>query len=91
VISVYDPPARPLRLADERALTQRMFDAGQLLCGTAEQVCEQLQGMSEVFGGGKLDWLAWEYWAQSMPFDDWDGVQRYQLETYAKHVMPNFR
>ncbi len=86
-----DPPTRPLRLADERALTQRMFDAGQLLCGTPEQVHDQLVGLQEVFGDGGLDWLVWEYWCQSMPFEDWDGVQRHQLETYAKQVMPAVR
>ncbi|WP_432838483.1 LLM class flavin-dependent oxidoreductase [Dactylosporangium sp. CA-092794] len=86
-----DPPQRPLEFADARGLTQRMFDAGQLLCGTPEQVSEQLTGMATLYGDGKLDWLIWESWGQSMPFDDWDGVQRYQLETYAKKVMPAFR
>lgn len=86
-----DPPARPLRLEDERALTQRMYEAGQLLCGTSEQVCEQMQGLVDVFGGDGPDWVAWEYWAQSMPFDDWEGVQHHQLTTYANDVMPNFR
>ncbi|MFI5958992.1 LLM class flavin-dependent oxidoreductase [Cryptosporangium sp. NPDC051539] len=86
-----DPPARPLTFADERALTQRMLDAGQLLCGTPEMVNEQLADMSTLYGGGNLDWLIWESWGQSMPFDDSDAVQRYQLETYAKQVMPNFR
>lgn len=86
-----DPPARPLTFPDARALTQRMFEAGQLLCGTAEMVCEQLKGMANLYGEGRLDWLIWESWGQSMPFDDWDAVQRYQLQTYATQVMPNFR
>ena len=37
------------------------------------------------------DGLIWESWGQSMPFKDWDGVQRYQMETFAKEVMPAFR
>jgi alkanesulfonate monooxygenase SsuD/methylene tetrahydromethanopterin reductase-like flavin-dependent oxidoreductase (luciferase family) len=86
-----DPPERPLRLADERALTQRMFDAGQLLCGTPEQVRDQMADMVGVYGDGELDWLIWESWTQSMPFKNWEGVQRYQLETYAKQIMPEFR
>jgi alkanesulfonate monooxygenase SsuD/methylene tetrahydromethanopterin reductase-like flavin-dependent oxidoreductase (luciferase family) len=86
-----DPPARPLQLEDERALMQRMHDAGQLLCGTTEQVCEQMQSLADVFEDGRLDWVMWEYWTQSMPFDDWDAVQREQLTAYAEHVMPNFR
>ncbi len=86
-----DPPARPLRLADERALTQRMFDAGQLLCGTPEQVHDQIDRLSEIFVDGNPDWLVWEYWAQSAPADDWFGIQRSQLETFAKQVMPALR
>lgn len=86
-----DPPQRPLRLADERALTQRMMEAGQLLCGTPDQVRDQLSGMASLYGDGSLDWLIWESWGQSMPFEDWDGVQRYQIEAFAKQVMPAFR
>ena len=86
-----DPPQRPLRFPDARALTQRMFDAGQLRCGTADQVHEQLKDTVSLYGEGSIDWLISESWTQSMPFDDWGGVQRYQLETYAKEVMPAFR
>ncbi|MGD0706642.1 MAG: LLM class flavin-dependent oxidoreductase [Trebonia sp.] len=86
-----DPPERPLRFPDARALTQRMLDAGQLACGTAAQVREQLHDTVSLYGEGQLDWLIWESWTQSMPFDDWEHVQRYQLETYAKNVMPEFQ
>ncbi|AMM21614.1 hypothetical protein AX769_17540 [Frondihabitans sp. PAMC 28766] len=86
-----DPPQRPLSFLDARALTQRMYDAGQLLCGTAEQVHDQLAGTASLYGEGDLDWLISESWTQSMPFPDWDAVQRYQLETYAQQVMPAFR
>jgi alkanesulfonate monooxygenase SsuD/methylene tetrahydromethanopterin reductase-like flavin-dependent oxidoreductase (luciferase family) len=86
-----DPPQRPLRLADERALTQRMYESGQLLCGTVDQVHGQMDKMVNEFAGGPLDWIVWESWTQSMPFDDWDAIQRYQMETYAKHLMPAFR
>lgn len=86
-----DPPQRPLRFSDARALTQRMYDAGRLRCGTADQVQDQLKDTVSLYGEGSLDWLISESWTQSMPFDDWEGVQRYQLETYAKQVMPAFR
>lgn len=86
-----DPPVRPLTFPDARALTRRMYEEGQLLCGTAEQVHDQLADLSTLYGQGNLDSVISEYWAQSMPFDDWSGVQRYQLETYAKKVMPEFR
>ena len=86
-----DPPQRPLRFPDARALTQRMYDAGQLLCGTADQVGEQLKDLAGLYGEGDLEWVISEYWTQSMPFDDWAGAQRYQLETYAKRVMPELK
>ncbi|MUL77137.1 LLM class flavin-dependent oxidoreductase [Mycolicibacterium sp. CBMA 226] len=86
-----DPPERPLRFPDARALTRRMYEAGQLLCGTAEQVNEQLSEVANLYGEGDLDWLISESWIQSMPHEEWYGVQRYQLETYATQVMPNFR
>ena len=86
-----DPPQRPLRFPDARALTQRMHDKGQLLCGTADQVRDQLGVMASLYGEGDLDWVISESWTQSMPFDDWYGVQRYQLETYAQQVMPAFK
>jgi alkanesulfonate monooxygenase SsuD/methylene tetrahydromethanopterin reductase-like flavin-dependent oxidoreductase (luciferase family) len=85
-----DPPQRPLAFDDARALTRRMYEEGQLLCGTAEQVHDQLADLSTLYGHGKLDWVISESWTQSMPFDDWAGVQRYQLETYAKQLMPEF-
>ena len=86
-----DPPQRPLRFPDARALTQRMFDAGQLACGTPAQVREQLRGTATLYGEGKLDWLIWESWTQSIPVDNHDEVQHYQLETFAKDVIPEFQ
>jgi alkanesulfonate monooxygenase SsuD/methylene tetrahydromethanopterin reductase-like flavin-dependent oxidoreductase (luciferase family) len=83
-----DPPERPLNLGDARGLCRRFYEAGQLLCGTADQVHDQMKGMAEVYGGGQLDWLFWEYWTQSVPSDDWEGIQRYQLETYARQILP---
>ena len=86
-----DPPQRPLTFEDERALTRRMYEAGQLLCGTPDQVRDQMSGMVNEFAGGPIDWIMWESWTQSMPFDDWEGVQRNQLGTYAREIMPAFR
>jgi hypothetical protein len=86
-----DPPQRPLRFPDARALTERMFQAGQLACGTPAQVREQLRDTATLYGEGKLDWLIWESWVQSYPFDDYDEVQHYQVETFAKYVRPEFQ
>ncbi len=85
-----DPPQRPLDLGDARALTRRMFEAGQLLCGTVDQVQDQMKGLASVYGDGQLDWLIWEYWFQAVASNDWAEIQRYQLETFAKSIMPHF-
>ncbi|WP_036510262.1 LLM class flavin-dependent oxidoreductase [Nocardia aobensis] len=85
-----DDPTRPFDLGDERALTQRMIDSGHLLCGTAEQVLDQIAEVATVYGGGKLDWLIYETWGQSLPDDERAESHRYQLSTYADQIMPAF-
>lgn len=83
-----DPPGR-LNFADERALTQRMFERGGLLCGTPEQVCEQMADLQRCYADGNLEWFGWEFWAQALPGDS-VAIQRQQAEMFAKRVMPNF-
>lgn len=86
-----DDPDRPFDLGDARALTQRMVESGQLLCGTADQVHDQMQNIATVYGGGALDWLIYETWAQTLPEDETSDIHRYQLSTYANEIMPAFR
>ncbi|WP_433679130.1 LLM class flavin-dependent oxidoreductase [Nocardia sp. CA-119907] len=86
-----DDPNRPFDLGDARALTQRMIESGQLLCGTADQVRDQIAEVASVYGGGALDWLIYETWGQSLPDDERGDIHRYQLSTYAKEVMAAFR
>jgi hypothetical protein len=86
-----DDPDRPFDLGDARALTQRMIESGQLLCGTAGQVLDQIAEVASVYGGGALDWLIYETWGQSLPDDERSDIHRYQLSTYAKEIMPAFR
>ncbi|MEU6585543.1 LLM class flavin-dependent oxidoreductase [Nocardia sp. NPDC046763] len=86
-----DDPNRPFDMADTRALTQRMIDCGQLLCGTADQVRDQIAEVASVYGDGELDWLIYETWGQSLPDDERSEVHRYQLSTYADEIMPAFR
>jgi alkanesulfonate monooxygenase SsuD/methylene tetrahydromethanopterin reductase-like flavin-dependent oxidoreductase (luciferase family) len=86
-----DDPNRAFDLGDARALTQRMIESGQLLCGTPDQVRDQIAEVATVHGGGALDWLIYESWAQSLPDDERSEVQRYQLSTYAEKIMPDFR
>lgn len=82
---------RPLRPDDARALTRRMHAAGRLLCGTADQVRDQMKDVQTVHGGGESDWFVWEYWAQALPGVDAPDIQREQLKTYAEQIMPALR
>jgi alkanesulfonate monooxygenase SsuD/methylene tetrahydromethanopterin reductase-like flavin-dependent oxidoreductase (luciferase family) len=86
-----DDPTRRFDLGDERALTQRMIDSGQLLCGTAEQIRDQLAEVARVYGGGELEWLVYETWGQALPDDDGNAVHQHQLSSYAAEVMPAFQ
>jgi alkanesulfonate monooxygenase SsuD/methylene tetrahydromethanopterin reductase-like flavin-dependent oxidoreductase (luciferase family) len=86
-----DDPDLPFDLGDARALTHRMIESGQLLCGTADQVRDQIAEVASVYGGGELEWLIYETWAQSLPDDERSDIHRYQLSTYAKEIMPTFR
>jgi alkanesulfonate monooxygenase SsuD/methylene tetrahydromethanopterin reductase-like flavin-dependent oxidoreductase (luciferase family) len=86
-----DPPGR-LKFADDRELTQRMVDQGALLCGTPEEVREQLAELHRCFADGRLEWFGWEFWAQALPGGpEVVGIQRRQMELFAAKVMPHFR
>ncbi|MFG2471172.1 LLM class flavin-dependent oxidoreductase [Streptomyces canus] len=86
-----DDPHRRLHLDDARALTRRMYESGLLLCGTADQVQDQMKEIYAVYGGGRLDWFVWEFWAQALPGELAPDIQREQLKTYAEQIMPAFR
>jgi hypothetical protein len=68
-----------------------MIENGQLLCGTADQVREQLADVARVYGDGALDWLIYETWGQALPDDEENAIHHNQLNTYAEEVMPAFR
>ena len=77
--------------ADERALTQRMVDRGDLLCGTAEQVHEELGELRGLYGQGELDWFAWEFFTQSLPDDESGEIAHGQLRTVGEQILPDLR
>jgi alkanesulfonate monooxygenase SsuD/methylene tetrahydromethanopterin reductase-like flavin-dependent oxidoreductase (luciferase family) len=77
--------------ADERALTQRMIDRGDLICGTAEQVHEGLADLRSLYGHGDLDWLVWESFTQTLPDDEFNEVAHGQLKTVAEDILPDLR
>ncbi len=77
--------------ADERALTQRMIERGDLICGTAEQVHEGLGELRGLYGHGELDWFAWEFFTQTLPDDEFGEVAHGQLKTVAEDILSDLR
>jgi alkanesulfonate monooxygenase SsuD/methylene tetrahydromethanopterin reductase-like flavin-dependent oxidoreductase (luciferase family) len=74
--------------ADERALSQRMIERGDLICGTAEQVHEGLSELHNLYGHGTLDWFVWESFTQTLPDDEFGEVAHGQLKTVAEDILP---
>jgi len=83
-----DDPNQMVRFADEYACTQRMVDTEFLLCGTAEQVVEKLEGQAACFGDGKLEWLNWLFFMQGTASIE---VQQDQVQRFAEKVWPAFK
>jgi alkanesulfonate monooxygenase SsuD/methylene tetrahydromethanopterin reductase-like flavin-dependent oxidoreductase (luciferase family) len=77
--------------ADERALSERMVERGDLICGTAEQVHEGLAELRGLYGHGQLDWLVWESFTQTLPDDELNEVAHAQLKTMAEDILPDLR
>ena len=77
--------------ADERALTQRMVERGDLICGTAEQVHEGLSELHDLYGHGTLDWFVWESFMQTLPDDESGQIAHAQLKVVAQDILPKLR
>ena len=85
-----DPPGR-LAFPSDRALAERMYERGALLCGTAHEVLEQLLDVKRCYADGELEWFGWEFWAQCLPDADAVATQRRQMELFAREVLPQLR
>jgi alkanesulfonate monooxygenase SsuD/methylene tetrahydromethanopterin reductase-like flavin-dependent oxidoreductase (luciferase family) len=85
-----DDPTFPLDLGDARALTQRMYEKGQVLLGTEDQVREQVAELHAA-AGGSFEWLVWEFGSQTLYGDDAADIQRQQLESFARSIAATFR
>jgi alkanesulfonate monooxygenase SsuD/methylene tetrahydromethanopterin reductase-like flavin-dependent oxidoreductase (luciferase family) len=88
-----DPADQPVSFADEAALAHRLIEVKQILCGTPEDVREQLEDLNRCHPGegeeaGELDWLVWQFFQQGTTPPD---VQRQQLEWFAEYCMPAVR
>jgi alkanesulfonate monooxygenase SsuD/methylene tetrahydromethanopterin reductase-like flavin-dependent oxidoreductase (luciferase family) len=88
-----DDPNKPVVFQDEAELCQRLIDTRQLLCGTVEEVREQLEDLNRCHAegdeeAGQLDWLVWQFFNQGTTSME---SQHEQLELFAEHCLPAVR
>lgn len=82
-----DTSKRPLKFKDKEAATRRMIDKGYQLCGTIDDVKQQLAALVKCHGDGDLDWVSWNFFYQgTVPWE----VQAEQLELFVTKVLPEF-
>jgi len=87
-----DDPDKFVEFKDARHCAERMHEAGHLICGTTDEVNEQIADLRKCHAdeseGGDLEWLSWEFYQQgNLPLDE----QKRQLKMFADDVWPNFR
>ena len=84
-----DDPNKMVTFSSDRECAQRMYDQGQMLCGTADDVSRQLDARHRCHGDdGDVEWLIWEYWvAPDTPRER----QLDQLHLFMDKVWPRFK
>lgn len=83
-----DDPNKFVEFRDARHCAERMYEAGHLICGTPDQVSEQISELQKCYADGNLEWLSWEFYQQgNLQIDE----QKRQLRMFAEQVWPKFR
>lgn len=83
-----DDPDKFVEFRDARHCAERMYEAGHLICGTPDQVNEQIASLRKCHGDGELEWLSWEFYQQgNLQLDE----QKSQLKMFCEEVWPNIR
>jgi alkanesulfonate monooxygenase SsuD/methylene tetrahydromethanopterin reductase-like flavin-dependent oxidoreductase (luciferase family) len=82
-----DTTKRPLKFADEKAATKRMIEKGYQLCGTVEDVKQQMAKLVKCHGDGDLEWISWNFFYQGTVSMQ---EQSDQLELFVTKVLPEF-
>ncbi|HYC82120.1 MAG TPA: LLM class flavin-dependent oxidoreductase [Solirubrobacterales bacterium] len=83
-----DDPNEFVKFRDARHCAERMFEAGHLICGTTDEVNEQISELQKCYADGELEWLSWEFYQQgNISLDE----QKRQMKMFADDVWPNFR
>lgn len=83
-----DDPTKMVTFSSDRECAERMFETGQMLCGTPDDVSRQLEGLHRCHADGELDWLVWETWTTNNASRE---EQKRQLELFVNKVWPRFR
>lgn len=82
-----DDPTKMVTFGSDRECAERMFETHQMLCGTPDEVCRQLEALHSCHSDGALEWLAWEFWSTGNASRD---EQMRQLDMFANDVRPRF-
>lgn len=80
-----DDPNQFVSFPSAEACAQRMAETNHLICGTPDQVVEQLTDLERCYSDGHLDWLSWEFYQQGNCSVD---VQKQQLKRFCEEVWP---
>jgi alkanesulfonate monooxygenase SsuD/methylene tetrahydromethanopterin reductase-like flavin-dependent oxidoreductase (luciferase family) len=83
-----DDPTELVTFSSDRECAQRMFETGQLLCGTPDDVSRQLESLHRCHSDGELEWLLWENWTTNNVSRD---EQKRQLDLFVTKVWPRFK
>jgi alkanesulfonate monooxygenase SsuD/methylene tetrahydromethanopterin reductase-like flavin-dependent oxidoreductase (luciferase family) len=83
-----DDPSKFVTFSSDRECAQRMYDQGQLICGTVDDVSRRLESLSRCHADGEIDWLLWEYWVAPNTTGD---EQLEQLHLFMDKVWPRFK
>jgi alkanesulfonate monooxygenase SsuD/methylene tetrahydromethanopterin reductase-like flavin-dependent oxidoreductase (luciferase family) len=78
---------RPLMFDTERETYQRMVDHNFVICGTVDQVKQQIESVARCHTNGALEWLGWSFGQGFMPMDQ----ALRQLELFANNIIPEFK
>jgi len=83
-----DDPNKLVTFKSDRECAQRMLDQGQMICGTPDDACRQLESLARCHADGELQNLVWEYW---VPPDLAPGQHLDQLHLFMDKVWSRFK
>lgn len=82
-----DDPAFPLQIGGPREIFQRQVEHGYSLCGTVEEIKEQMAELERCHSDGHLEWFSWNFFYQGLSSK---AEQERQLNLFCEHIVPAF-